>query len=97
MFANLLENAFEGCMRLERTEVKRFIDFTCKCDSGRMTCCVRNSCRNDVAFADGMPLSQKRGGGMGTRSIRQTVESHGGMIRYSACDGVFTVQVVMPV
>lgn len=97
VFGNLLENAYEGCARVERTEAHRFIAVRCLCANGRLSVSVENSSRRDVTFVNGMPLTQKRGGGVGTHSVKATVEALGGMCSYELVDGVFRAHVVLPV
>lgn len=91
---NLLENAYEGCMRVERTEAKRFISVRCSYDNGRLSFQVENACRNDIVFEDGMPQTQKRGGGIGTHSVLAKVKSLNGLCTFSKDDGVFISRVV---
>lgn len=96
IFGNLLENAYEGCSRVERTEAHRFISVRCLYAHGRLSVSIENSSRRDVAFVDGMPLTQKRGGGVGTHSVKATVEALGGICSYELDDGVFKAHVVLP-
>lgn len=97
LVSNLLENAYEACMRLERGETRRFIDFKMTYRKGKLICQINNSSRDDVSFdGSGLPASQKHGaGGIGTRSARTSVERYGGQIRYSLADGVFTTRFVL--
>ena len=98
MFGNLMENAFEGCMRLERKEARRYIDLRVTYKAGKLICQEENSCRKDVVVVEGMPITQKHhGGGIGTHSIRDTVTKYGGMISFEAEDGIFTVRFMMAV
>lgn len=99
LVSNLLENAYEACLRLERSERQRFIDFTMTYHRGKLICQIKNSSRDDVSFdSSGLPASQKHGaGGIGTRSARTSVERYGGQIRYSLADGVFTTRFILGV
>lgn len=97
LVSNLLENAYEACLRLERSERQRFIDFKMTYRKGKLICQIKNSSRDDVSFdSSGLPASQKHGaGGIGTRSARTSVERYGGQIRYSLADGVFTTRFIL--
>lgn len=97
LVSNLLENAYEACLRLERSERRRFIDFKMTYRKGKLICQIKNSSRDDVSFdSSGLPASQKHGaGGIGTRSARTSVERYGGQIRYSLADGVFTTRFIL--
>lgn len=99
LVSNLLENAYEACLRLERSERQRFIDFTMTYHRGKLICQIKNSSRDDVSFdSSGLPASQKHGaGGIGTRSARTSVKRYGGQIRYSLADGVFTTRFILGV
>lgn len=45
--------------------------------------------------AHGLPLSDRPGGGIGTRSVAEMVEKHGDMVRFQQIDGIFTVQLMI--
>ena len=94
---NLMENAYEGCMRVERTEARRYINVRCIYNNRRLSCEIENSCRTDIKFEDGLPQTQKRGGGIGTHSVKATVERLGGMCDYSTSDGVFKARFVLAI
>lgn len=94
VLGNALENALEGCLRMSKYEEK-YINFTSKFVDNRLRVQVENTCRNDVVFENDMPITQKQGGGTGTKSILYTVERYDGMVGFSIKDGKFVTQIVL--
>lgn len=94
VLGNALENALEGCLRMSKYEEKH-INFTSKFVDNRLRVQVENTCRNDIVFENDMPITQKKGGGTGTKSILYTVERYDGMVGFSIKDGKFVTQIVL--
>jgi len=98
ILANSFENGVEGCLRctdgLERF-VKVKIAYSVYNGAGKLHIVVENSCQGDIAFEDGFPLSEKPGGGAGTRSIAYAAERYKGMVEFTAQDGVFRTRVLL--
>ncbi|TDP50341.1 response regulator [Aminicella lysinilytica] len=78
------------------TSASPFINLKAIQDGGELLIEVRNSMSGAVEFYKGMPVSQRQGGGIGTRSVADTVEKHGGMVMYSAGDGQFLARAILP-
>ena len=57
---------------------------------------VRNSVFGTGAFENEMPVSDRPGGGTGTKSIARIVHSHGGMLRFQQDGDAFFVQIILP-
>lgn len=95
LFGNLLENACEAC---ESTpDLRTTIVFKAIVDDGILRIEERNTSPCAIDFAAGMPTSTKTAGdGIGTKSMRAIVERADGMLRFSAKDGEFIVQIVLP-
>ena len=94
LLSNLLENAFAATENEEPQ--KRHASITAHADERGLLIEARNSTSTPVIFNGGVPVSKKPGGGTGTRSIAHIVERHGGIVRFDQKDGVFSVQIVMP-
>jgi hypothetical protein len=75
IFGNLLENAVEACCRLDGA---RAIELSAQTMPARFLIMVRNSFDGDVRQDNGNPVSQKIGGGVGLRSVREVVARHSG-------------------
>jgi len=94
VFGNVLENAFEGCLRLSKDDEKEII-VTSKFIDYRLRLQVENTCCDDIIFNKELPETQKQGGGMGTKSIIYTVELYDGTVGFSVKDGKFITQIVL--
>jgi len=90
VLGNALENAVEGCMRLSEDEEKE-IKVTAKFIDKRLRFQVENTCRSDIEFEGELPLTQKEGGGTGTKSILYTAERYDGTAGFSIIDGKSTI------
>jgi hypothetical protein len=94
VLGNTLENALEGCLRLPKDEEKEII-VTAKFIDNRLRVQVENTCRDDIAFDGEQPVTQKQGGGTGTKSILYTAERYDGTAGFSVKDGKFITQIVL--
>jgi len=96
LFANAFENAYEGCLRFPES-TQKFIKAESRYNGKHLAVSFTNSCVGDIKFENGMPVSGKSGGGIGTRSMAYTVQRFRGNISYAAEDNVFTVRFVINV
>ncbi|MGB5823029.1 MAG: ATP-binding protein [Proteocatella sp.] len=94
VLGNALENALEGCLRLSRSAKKEIL-VTVKYMDNRLRVKVENTCRTDITFEEDLPVTQKMGGGTGTKSILYTAEQYDGMAGFSAMNGKFITQIVL--
>lgn len=93
LFGNLLENACEAC---EKVNCCAYITLTVNTDNESLRLELRNSVAVQTAFNDaGMPLTTKKDGGFGTRSVAMIVQRFGGMLRFSQEDDVFVTQIIL--
>ena len=96
IFGNLLENAVESCKKCG-SEQKPFIKISAKISHQKLYVSVQNSVSGTVAFKDGLPRTTKANGGLGIRSMQNTLQSHGGMVSFSQEGAEFAAQVIVPV
>lgn len=94
LFANAIENAYEACQLLPY-EATKFIKVQAQYHGSKLAIGITNSCLTQIPFEKDMPVSMKKGGGIGTRSISYTVERFGGTKFFAAKDGVFTARFVL--
>ena len=94
ILGNALENALEGCLRLPEDKEKEII-VTAKFIDNRLRIQVENTCRTDIVFDGELPVTQKQGGGTGTKSILYTAERYDGTAGFSMMDGKFITQIVL--
>lgn len=94
VLGNVLENALEGCLRVQEKDEKEII-VTAKFIDNRLRVQVENTCRTDIVFEGELPKTQKQGGGTGTKSILYTAERYDGTAGFSVKDGKFITQIVL--
>jgi signal transduction histidine kinase len=94
LLSNLLENAVHASCLLPETE--RRISVRAAVEGGNLQWEIVNSTATQAVFAEGLPQSNRIGGGTGTRSVAAIVKRHGGMLRFSQENGSFTVQLILP-
>lgn len=94
ILGNALENAVEGCLRLPK-ELERGIVVIAKYMDQRLRVQVENTCPDQIAFKGEVPITQKKGGGTGIKSILYTAERYDGTAGFSVADGRFTTQIVL--
>lgn len=92
VFANALENAITVCRKLPEEERK----IICKCiHRPKLMLEVSNPYTGTVAFSkNGLPISEKEGHGIGTRSILAFCKKHDVFYHFTAENGWFTVTIV---
>ncbi len=98
ILANAFENAVEGCLRCsDGTEryITVKIAYSVYNGAGKLHIVVQNSCADNIIFESGLPISQKCGGGTGTKSITYTAEKYSGMVEFTAENGVFKTRVLL--
>jgi len=96
LFANAIENAYFACMELPK-EVTRYITVEAHYNGKRLAIGITNTCKADMGFEGGMPISTKEGGGIGTRSMVYTIKRFFGAYTFSAEDGLFFSRFVLNV
>lgn len=94
LLSNLLENAWEACIGC--LETGRFIAVSADTTENQLFLEVKNSVRDVVQFIDDLPVSRKKGGGTGTKSIMRIVRKQNGMCRFKQIECEFMVQIVLP-
>ena len=94
VLGNALENALEGCLRVKEKGEKEIVVLA-KFIDNRLRVQVENTCSTDIVFKGEMPVTQKEGGGTGTKSILYTAERYDGTAGFSVADGKFITQIVL--
>jgi len=98
ILANSFENAVEGCLRTpEGTEkyIKVKIAYSVYNGAGKLHIVFENSCADNIVFENGLPRSQKPGGGTGTKSIAYTAERYHGMVEFTMESAIFRTRVLL--
>ncbi len=93
VFANALENSIHACEKLPKEE--RLIRCTCV-NEPQFIFEISNPCKTPVRFGpDGVPLSDSKGHGIGTRSIVAFTEKHNALCRFKQEGGWFKLQIIL--
>lgn len=92
LFSNILENAVHAAENISGG----FIKLTAKIDDGKLLVEMKNSVKCQTEFRGDLPVSQKPGGGTGTRSILATAKHHGGLARFLQEKTEFFTRVIIP-
>lgn len=91
VLANGLENALHACAGLTAPTIR----VACNSFAGRIVIQIQNPYAGAIKFVDGLPVSDREGHGLGTKSIVSVAESHGGAADFSIKSGVFTMRAVL--
>lgn len=97
LFANLLDNAIEAS--LDPALERKCIDLVVKQQAGFLSIHEENYYSGKIRLIDGLPQTSKadtRYHGFGTRSMRQITEKYGGTIQMKAENGIFCVNILIP-
>ena len=93
VFANSLENAIHACLALP--EPSRRIRCKVICRPGLMFA-LENACDGTARLdSRGLPVADRRGHGLGTRSITAFCEKYGALCTYRLSEGWFSLRVVL--
>lgn len=91
ILSNLLENALRAAQAASDPMVSVHIS-----QSGTLRMEVRNTMAGTAVFSpDGLPLSARPDGGIGTQSVRRIVTHYGGMLRFQQAENEFIAQVIL--
>ncbi len=99
LFCNALDNAIEGVSSLP--EDKRVISVSERIEKGMYIVRVENYFSGTINVKDGkgsMPVTSKKGSGhgLGMKSMKMIVESHGGQMKYAVHDELFVLEMSFP-
>lgn len=92
VLGNVLENAWEAARTCQAPQ----LSVTAQTKGGSLLIEVENTVDHPSRFEDDLPLTTKPGGGQGLKTVRRTLEKHGGMLRCSRQGGVFDTQMTIP-
>ena len=95
---NALSNAVESCLKTDDKK-ERFIKLYIRSVRGMASIHVENFCGKEPKFVNGLPETSKDdkdSHGYGMRSMQLISEKYGGGLKASYSDGVFTLDVILP-
>lgn len=95
LLSNGLENALHAVADLpaERKQISLY----CGVRQNKLLIEIRNPCAGPIAMRDGLPVSDREGHGYGCRSIQAIAQRNGGLCVFSAQQGQFLLQIMLPV
>ena len=93
ILSNALDNAIKAQLSLPAAQ--RRILLLLKQQNGRLLLSVKNPFLRKPQFADGLPLSERKGHGYGTQSIRYLTERMGGNCQFTTENDQFVLRVVI--
>lgn len=93
LLSNVLENALHACQGLKEKGRPSFIEVSAYEKKGKLFLQCMNSCREDIVFEQGIPVTDNPGHGIGVRSICAIVEHYGGIYSFSVRTGKFILRV----
>lgn len=98
LFTNMIDNAIHSVCSVSEQE-KRYIDLSVQSKGDMLFIHQENYCGTDLRFEDGLPVTthkDKHSHGFGTRSMQYITTKYGGMVKFSAHDNVFLVDILIP-
>ncbi len=93
ILSNGLENAINAVSALEQD--KRTIHLKLYMKSDKLLLAIDNPYEKAPVFADGVPISEESGHGLGTQSIQYMTEKLNGNCQFSIDNGMFSLRVVL--
>lgn len=95
ILANALENALNECKFLMTQNISTEISVNGYEKDNRIFIQISNTCRQNVLFNDGMPVTKAEGHGVGTKSICSVVNKYKGMCSFNTKGDMFILRVVI--
>ena len=99
LFGNLMDNAIEAVQKLDDVD-KRVISINIHSENDIFIANISNYYAGEIALrADGLPDTTKLDRdfhGMGTKSANLIVDKYGGNLEFTADDGIFAANIVIP-
>lgn len=97
LFCSILSNALDNAFNAQKLlpPDRRSIRVMLKYSGSKLLLSVKNPVGQPVHFANGLPVSDKKGHGYGTQSIRYMTERLGGNCQFSQQGDTFVLRVVL--
>lgn len=92
ILSNAIDNAINACNALP-PYIEKIIDIHAFEKNGHLFFQISNTCKSDVVFKGGLPVTFKANHGFGTKSICSIVDRHGGIYNFSVKDNKFVLQI----
>ena len=98
LFGNALDNAIESVLKIDNIS-KRLISLKIQNRGGMALIHLENLYVQQPKFINGLPITTKfgKGHGYGVRSMRYIVEKYGGNLTSGAENGIFSLDILLPI
>ncbi|WP_195268512.1 ATP-binding protein [Eubacterium sp. 1001713B170207_170306_E7] len=98
VFANGIENAINACNQMNSADARR-ISVVCSRVGSQLFIEITNTYTGEIMFnaETGYPETIVKDHGFGTQSISIFARRYGGLLRYKAEDGMFSMRLILPV
>lgn len=99
IFGNALDNAVESVIQIEDPS-RRLITLTAEVNGKLLAVTMKNYYARPPQVQDGLPITSKddpRYHGYGLKSIRLMAQKYGSGMTFSARDGIFTLNLILPI
>jgi len=91
LLSNALENAINACKHIADKN-RRCIKLRMYSRNNKLCIDIRNTFQDEPVFRHGLPVSKEQDHGIGSKSMAQIVEKHGGVFKFTVKDGWFAFQ-----
>lgn len=97
LFVSIISNALDNALNAqdELPENARYIELILKSSQGKLLLSVKNPIHSKPAFVNGLPVSNQKGHGYGTQSIRYMAEQLGGNYQFMVQEDTFITRIVI--
>ena len=95
LLSNGLENAIYAAAQVEN-ETERIVTVSLSIRQRNLLLSIQNPYRGEVTIADGIPVTNQPGHGLGTRSMASIVNQYGGLLHFSAKNSTFLLRASLP-
>lgn len=97
LFSSIISNALDNALNAQTalSTEKRQVKLMLKESDGKLLLSVKNPFNEKPVFIDGLPVSDKKGHGYGTQSIRYLTEKLGGKCQFMVQNNTFVLRVVL--
>lgn len=94
VLGNVLENAWDSNSQaiVPRLTVRAYHN-----KKGLLLIQIENGVLGEVKFHEGMPQTNKAGGGLGLKNVAKVLDKHGGTLRCSQQGDIFVTQIILPI
>jgi len=95
LLSNSLENAIYAASQVQ-AQSKKVVTVSLSVRQRNLLLSIQNPYQGDVTMVDGLPVTKQPGHGLGVRSIVSIVNQYGGLVNFSAAQGVFLLRASLP-